>query len=97
MKHALLAAFAGLAFAFVGGPVQDARDGRPERAALRMTTDARAPRAEAPQARRRQGAQSRVQVGYCTPLKNLEAAKAAGFDYVELSTTEIAGLSDSDF
>ena len=43
-------------------------------------------------------AQSRaVQVGYCTPLRNLEAAKAAGFDYVELSTTEIAGLSEADF
>ena len=38
-----------------------------------------------------------VQVGYCTPLGNIEAAKAAGFDYVELSTTEIAGLSDADF
>src|SRR5437870_11110789 len=38
-----------------------------------------------------------VKVGYCTPLKNLEAAKAAGFDYVELGTTEIAALSDADF
>jgi D-psicose/D-tagatose/L-ribulose 3-epimerase len=38
-----------------------------------------------------------VQVGYCTPLRNLDAAKAAGFDYVELSTTEIANLSDADF
>jgi sugar phosphate isomerase/epimerase len=38
-----------------------------------------------------------VQVGYCTPLRNLEAAKAAGFDYVELSTSEIAGLSDAEF
>jgi D-psicose/D-tagatose/L-ribulose 3-epimerase len=43
-------------------------------------------------------AQSRpLQVGYCTPLANLEAAKAAGFDYVELGTSEIAGLSDADF
>jgi D-psicose/D-tagatose/L-ribulose 3-epimerase len=40
---------------------------------------------------------SRVQVGFCTPLANIEAATAAGFDYVELSTSEIAGLSDSDF
>jgi len=40
---------------------------------------------------------SRVRVGYCTGVKNLEAAKAAGFDYVELSSTEIAGLSDTDF
>lgn len=38
-----------------------------------------------------------VRVGYCTPLANLEAARAAGFDYVELGTTEIAGLSDADF
>lgn len=36
-------------------------------------------------------------VGYCTGLANLEAAKAAGFDYVELSTTEIANLSDAEF
>jgi sugar phosphate isomerase/epimerase len=42
-------------------------------------------------------ADSSVQVGYCTGLKNLAAAKAAGFDYVELSTTEIATLSDADF
>jgi sugar phosphate isomerase/epimerase len=39
----------------------------------------------------------RVQVGYCTTLKNVSAAKAAGFDYVELSTTEIAALSDAEF
>jgi len=38
-----------------------------------------------------------VRVGYCTPLRNLEAAKAAGFDYVELSATEIASLTDADF
>jgi len=38
-----------------------------------------------------------VKVGYCTGLNNLAAAKAAGFDYVELGTTEIAGLSDADF
>jgi D-psicose/D-tagatose/L-ribulose 3-epimerase len=38
-----------------------------------------------------------IQVGYCTPLANLEAAKAAGFDYVELATSEIAGLPDAEF
>jgi len=38
-----------------------------------------------------------VQVGYCTSLKNLAAAKAGGFDYAELGTTEIAGLADADF
>ncbi len=39
----------------------------------------------------------KVQVGYCTSLKNVDAAKAAGFDYVEVSATEVAGLSDADF
>jgi len=38
-----------------------------------------------------------VKVGYCTGLKNVDAAKTAGFDYVELSATEVAGLSDADF
>jgi sugar phosphate isomerase/epimerase len=42
-------------------------------------------------------ADGKVAVGYCTGLKNLEAAKAAGFDYVELSTTEIAALPDAEF
>ncbi len=42
-------------------------------------------------------AETRVQIGYCTGLKNVALAKAAGFDYVELPTTEIAGLSDADF
>lgn len=39
----------------------------------------------------------KVAVGYCTGLANLDAAKAAGFDYVELSATEIANLTDADF
>jgi sugar phosphate isomerase/epimerase len=39
----------------------------------------------------------KVQIGYCTPLKNVSAAKTAGFDYVELGTTEIAALGDDDF
>lgn len=38
-----------------------------------------------------------IQVGYCTRLDNLEAAKAAGFDYVELATSEIAALSEPEF
>jgi len=38
-----------------------------------------------------------VQVGYCSTLKNIEAAKAAGFDYLELGTSEIAALSDDEF
>src|SRR5258708_21358562 len=45
----------------------------------------------------RAGAPTKVRVGYCTGLKNLEAARAAGFEYVELSATEIASLSDADF
>jgi sugar phosphate isomerase/epimerase len=40
---------------------------------------------------------AQVKVGYCTSIKNVEAAKAAGFDYVEVSATEVAGLSDADF
>jgi D-psicose/D-tagatose/L-ribulose 3-epimerase len=39
----------------------------------------------------------RVQVGWCTPLKGIDAARAAGFEYVELSTSEVAALSDADF
>ncbi|HEY2433249.1 MAG TPA: sugar phosphate isomerase/epimerase family protein [Vicinamibacterales bacterium] len=38
-----------------------------------------------------------VQVGYCTSLGNADAAKTAGFDYVEVSATEVAALSDADF
>jgi D-psicose/D-tagatose/L-ribulose 3-epimerase len=39
----------------------------------------------------------RVQVGYCATLAELDAAKAAGFDYVELRTTEVAALTDADY
>lgn len=38
----------------------------------------------------------RVQIGYCVPLKDLELAKTAGFDYAELRTTEVAALSDAE-
>jgi D-psicose/D-tagatose/L-ribulose 3-epimerase len=38
-----------------------------------------------------------VQVGLCTPLKDIDAAKTAGFEYLELGTSEIAALSDADF
>jgi sugar phosphate isomerase/epimerase len=40
---------------------------------------------------------ARVLVGYCVGLKGLETAKAVGFDYVELGTTEIAALPDDEF
>jgi D-psicose/D-tagatose/L-ribulose 3-epimerase len=42
-------------------------------------------------------AESTVQIGFCGRLKDVEPAKAAGFDYVELGTTEIAALTDADF
>ena len=39
----------------------------------------------------------KVQVGYCSTLKNAELAKAAGFDYLELGTSEITALPDAEF
>jgi sugar phosphate isomerase/epimerase len=38
-----------------------------------------------------------IPIGFCGRLNDLERAKQAGFDYVELGTTEIAALSDADF
>jgi D-psicose/D-tagatose/L-ribulose 3-epimerase len=38
-----------------------------------------------------------VQVGLCTALKDIDAARAAGFEYLELGTSEIAALSDVDY
>ena len=42
-------------------------------------------------------AKSKIQVGYCGRLSDIEAAKVAGFDYIELATSEIVALSDSDY
>ena len=42
-------------------------------------------------------AQSGVKIGYCGPVKDMDAAKAAGFDYMEVRTTEVAALPDADF
>ena len=53
--------------------------------------------AVAPIAAQGRPAPAKVRVGYCTTLQNLDAAKAAGFEYVELSATEIATLTDADF
>ena len=39
----------------------------------------------------------RVQVGWCTALKGIGAARTAGFEYLELGTSEIAALSETDF
>jgi D-psicose/D-tagatose/L-ribulose 3-epimerase len=36
-------------------------------------------------------------IGYCGPLKDITAAKAAGFDYMEVRTSEVAALSDAEF
>lgn len=38
-----------------------------------------------------------VQIGYCARLEELGAVRAAGFDYAELRTSEIASLTDADF
>ncbi|PYQ97995.1 MAG: sugar phosphate isomerase [Acidobacteria bacterium] len=43
------------------------------------------------------GQNRNVQVGLCTALKDIDAARTAGFEYLELGTSEIAGLSDADF
>jgi D-psicose/D-tagatose/L-ribulose 3-epimerase len=43
------------------------------------------------------GQPRKVQVGYCSTLKNVDAAKSAGFDYLELGTSEIAALPDAEF
>jgi D-psicose/D-tagatose/L-ribulose 3-epimerase len=40
---------------------------------------------------------SKVRIGYCGALKDIDAVKAAGFDYMEVRTSEVAALSDSDF
>ncbi len=39
----------------------------------------------------------KVRIGYCGPLKDIDAAKAAGFDYMEVRTSEVAALSDTDY
>src|SRR5438128_2651242 len=38
-----------------------------------------------------------ARVGYCSSLAEIDAVKAAGFDYIELRTSEIAALSDADY
>jgi sugar phosphate isomerase/epimerase len=40
---------------------------------------------------------AKVRIGYCGALKDIDAVKAAGFDYMEVRTSEIAALSDADF
>jgi D-psicose/D-tagatose/L-ribulose 3-epimerase len=43
------------------------------------------------------GQSQRVKVGYCSNLKGVDSAKAAGFEYLELGTSEIAALTDDAF
>jgi D-psicose/D-tagatose/L-ribulose 3-epimerase len=38
-----------------------------------------------------------VQIGYCGGISDIDAVRAAGFDYIELRTAEIANLSDADY
>jgi D-psicose/D-tagatose/L-ribulose 3-epimerase len=38
-----------------------------------------------------------VRIGYCGGISDIDAARAAGFDYIELRTAEIANLSDADY
>jgi D-psicose/D-tagatose/L-ribulose 3-epimerase len=39
----------------------------------------------------------RIRIGYCGPLRDIDAVKTAGFDYMEVRTSEVAALSDADF
>lgn len=38
-----------------------------------------------------------ARIGYCATLVEIDAVKSAGFDYVELRTSEIAALSEADY
>jgi D-psicose/D-tagatose/L-ribulose 3-epimerase len=38
-----------------------------------------------------------IPIGYCARRQEISAVRAAGFDYVELRTSEIAALPDADF
>jgi D-psicose/D-tagatose/L-ribulose 3-epimerase len=38
-----------------------------------------------------------VRIGYCGGISDIDAVRAAGFDYIELRTAEIANLPDADY
>jgi sugar phosphate isomerase/epimerase len=40
---------------------------------------------------------SAVRIGYCGPISQIDAAKTAGFDYMDVRTSEVAALSDADY
>jgi sugar phosphate isomerase/epimerase len=39
----------------------------------------------------------KLKIGYCGPLKDLQAAKEVGFDYFEVRTSEVEALPDAEF
>jgi len=41
--------------------------------------------------------QARITVGACLDASKFEAARAAGFDYVEIGASRVAGLADEEF
>jgi sugar phosphate isomerase/epimerase len=43
------------------------------------------------------GANQKITIGWCASTKDLEKAKAAGFDFVELGVRQLAGMSDAEF
>jgi sugar phosphate isomerase/epimerase len=38
-----------------------------------------------------------IRIGLCGPISQIDAAKAEGFDYMDLRTSEVAALSDADY
>jgi D-psicose/D-tagatose/L-ribulose 3-epimerase len=38
-----------------------------------------------------------IRIGYCGAINQIDAVKAAGFDYIDLRTSEVAALSDADY
>jgi sugar phosphate isomerase/epimerase len=38
-----------------------------------------------------------IRIGYCGGIADIDSVRAAGFDYIELRTAEIANLSDADY
>jgi D-psicose/D-tagatose/L-ribulose 3-epimerase len=76
---------------------EDAEAGLVMRRRAFLTSLALCAVAGAPRLGAAQTARTGVQVGYCTGWANVAAAKAAGFDYVELGTSEIATMDDAAF
>jgi len=43
------------------------------------------------------GKPRKIEIGYCGSLKEMDATKAAAFDYMEIRTSEVAALSDAEY